>query len=328
MRHGLGAALRLAGWTAGLVVAARLLPAAGSDSLSVPLTSLDELAGWVSDTPPADMTMALLRLAALAATWYLLAVTSLAVVARLVRVQRLRVAVDHISPSVVHRLVTGGSGIGLALGAVVGSLPAPDLASGPEPATIASAAPAAARPAAAMSRTPEVTATITRVPEVAPPLTTTASAEATDAASASASASTSGSAEATMTQLGDPAAPSATMTRLDQSASGPPAPGSPPAVSATPATYGADTASAATASGPPAVPEIDPTSWVVEPGDSLWSIASEVTSPPGGPAADERVVGRYWRRLVEANRAQLVDPDNADLLVPGQWLVVPPPPDG
>jgi nucleoid-associated protein YgaU len=67
---------------------------------------------------------------------------------------------------------------------------------------------------------------------------------------------------------------------------------------------------------------------VVEPGDSLWSIASEVTSPPGGPAADERVVGRYWRRLVEANRAQLVDPDNADLLVPGQWLVVPPPPDG
>jgi hypothetical protein len=311
MRHGLGAALRLAGWTAGLVVAARVLQAAGSDSLSVPLTSLDDLAGWVSDTPPADMAMALLRLAALAATWYLLAVTSLAVVARLVRVRGLRVAVDRISPSVVRRLVTGGSGIGLALGAVVGSLPASDLASGPEPATIASAAPATP-----MSPTPEVTATMTRVPgPVAPPVTTTASAEATDAASA----------EATMTQLGEPAAPSATMTRIGPAASGPPAPGSPPAVSATPVAYGADTASTATAAGPPAVPEIDPTSWIVEPGDSLWSIASEVTSPPGGPAADERVVGRYWRRLVEANRAQLVDPDNADLLVPGQWLVVPPP---
>lgn len=304
MRHGLGATLRLAGWTAGLVVAARLLHAAGSDSLSVPLTSLDDLAGWVSDTPPADMAMALLRLAALAATWYLLAVTSLAVVARLVRVRRLRVAVDHISPNVVRRLVTGGSGIGLALGAVVGSLPAPDLASGPEPATIASAAPAAP-----MFRAPEVTATMTRVPgPVAPPTTATGAS----------------SAEATMTQLGDPAAPSATMTRLGPSASGP-APGSPPAISATPVTYGADTAARATATGLPAVPEIDPTSWVVEPGDSLWSIASEVTSPPGGPAADERVVGRYWRRLVEANRAQLVDPDNADLLVPGQRLVVPPP---
>ena len=304
MRHGLGATLRLAGWTAGLVVAARLLHAAGSDSLSVPLTSLDDLAGWVSDTPPADMAMALLRLAALAATWYLLAVTSLAVVARLVRVRRLRVAVDHISPSVVRRLVTGGSGIGLALGAVVGSLPAPDLASGPKPATIASTAPPAP-----MLRAPEVTATMTRVPgPVAPPTTATGAT----------------SAEATMTQLGDPAAPSATMTRLGPSASGP-APGSPPAISATPVTYGADTAARATATGPPALPEIDPTIWVVEPGDSLWSIASEVTSPPGGPAADERVVDRYWRRLVEANRAQLVDPDNADLLVPGQRLVVPPP---
>jgi nucleoid-associated protein YgaU len=72
------------------------------------------------------------------------------------------------------------------------------------------------------------------------------------------------------------------------------------------------------------VPEIDPTSWVVEPGDSLWSIAEEVVTPPGGPAPGERVVSRYWRRLVEANRAQLVDPGNADLLVPGQRLVVPP----
>jgi nucleoid-associated protein YgaU len=193
----------------------------------------------------------------------------------------------------------------LALGAVVGSLPAPDLASGPEPATIASAAPATP-----MAPTPEVTATMTRVPgPVAPPVTATGAT----------------SAEATMTRLGDPPPPAATMTRLGLSASGPPAPGSPPAVSATPVTYGADTASPATAAGPPAVPEIDPTRWIVEPGDSLWSIASEVTSPPGGPAADERVVGRYWRRLVEANRAQLVDPDNADLLVPGQWLVLPPP---
>jgi hypothetical protein len=36
-------------------------------------------------------------------------------------------------------------------------------------------------------------------------------------------------------------------------------------------------------------------------------------------------VSRYWQRLIAANRHDLIDPDNPDLLVPGQRLVVPPP---
>jgi hypothetical protein len=40
--------------------------------------------------------------------------------------------------------------------------------------------------------------------------------------------------------------------------------------------------------------------------------------------APDRAVARYWRSLVEANRAELVDPGNHDLLVPGQQLVLPP----
>jgi nucleoid-associated protein YgaU len=35
-------------------------------------------------------------------------------------------------------------------------------------------------------------------------------------------------------------------------------------------------------------------------------------------------VGRYWRRLIDANRDRLVDPGNPDLLLPGQELVLPP----
>lgn len=57
---------------------------------------------------------------------------------------------------------------------------------------------------------------------------------------------------------------------------------------------------------------------VVEAGDSLWSIAAEEVG--GG---DDRVISTYWRRLIEANRARLVDPANPDLIYPGQTLELP-----
>jgi nucleoid-associated protein YgaU len=52
----------------------------------------------------------------------------------------------------------------------------------------------------------------------------------------------------------------------------------------------------------------------VQPGDHLWNIA-ERTAP-----AD---VATYWRRLVELNRPRLADPDNPDLLFPGDVVVLP-----
>jgi hypothetical protein len=75
---------------------------------------------------------------------------------------------------------------------------------------------------------------------------------------------------------------------------------------------------------PPALPALDPGSWEVAPGDSLWSIAEDVVH--GDVAgAGEQAVTAYWRRLVAANRGLLVDPHNPDLLVPGQRLELPPP---
>ena len=66
--------------------------------------------------------------------------------------------------------------------------------------------------------------------------------------------------------------------------------------------------------------------WIVEPGDSFWSIAAEIVtvSPAAGEPGDRQVLG-YWRRLIEANRSRLLDPANPDLLVPGQELVLPHP---
>lgn len=320
-RDGLRAVLRLAAWSAGLVVAARVLLATGSETLSVPLTSLDDLSTWVSDTPPADMVVALVRLAGLAATAYLSAVTALTAAARLVRWHGLTAAVDRISPDVVRRLAAGGSGIGLVLGGAVAAVPFPDLGTRPDRDAVASAPVTPAEPAgvvapsaATMSRLPGATATMTRVDDAA-----TTPVPGPDADTSGADPAAEPGTRATMTVIDAPPSPSATMTRLDSAAPAPPPAGTTP-VAFAPAAAGVPPVPA-----PPAAPEIDLTTWIVEPGDSLWSIAEDVIASPAGSRPGERAVGRYWQRLVQVNRPHLVDPDNPDLLVPGQQLVVPSP---
>lgn len=61
---------------------------------------------------------------------------------------------------------------------------------------------------------------------------------------------------------------------------------------------------------------------VVAPGDSFWSIAVEALEADGRPASDQEV-DQLWRRLIDANRHRLADPDNPDLLYPGQELQLP-----
>jgi nucleoid-associated protein YgaU len=63
--------------------------------------------------------------------------------------------------------------------------------------------------------------------------------------------------------------------------------------------------------------------WTVALGDHLWSIAAEAVHDAGAPD-DERAVLDYWTALIDANRDRLADPENPDLLFPGQVLVLPP----
>jgi hypothetical protein len=271
------ATVRLAAWSAALVAGTRVLVATGRGSLSVPLGSADDLADWVGAATPAEMAMAVLRLLAVAACGYLLAVTTLGVAARLVRARGLAAAVDRVTPAVVQRIVSGGTGAGLVLGTLVASLPAPDLTRPPGASTVA-ASPAGteSRPA----RPGATTATMARVP----PATATMARTTPGAVGG----------EATMTRLED-ATPTA-------GTANPVAPALPPA---------------------PALPALDAATWLVEAGDSLWSIAEEVVRT-ARPDAAERSVTRYWRAMIDANRAHLVDPGNPDLLVPGQPLTLPP----
>jgi len=65
--------------------------------------------------------------------------------------------------------------------------------------------------------------------------------------------------------------------------------------------------------------------WTVRPGECFWSIADSVlTEKWGRPASDAEIVP-YWQRLIDANRHQLIQRDNPDLIVPGQLLAVPAP---
>jgi hypothetical protein len=108
------------------------------------------------------------------------------------------------------------------------------------------------------------------------------------------------------------ASATATMTRIR------PAAGGVAALPAAPAPVPRPTAAADDAA-------VGRSTWVVEPGDSFWSIAADTLSGPGRRQPTDREVDGYWRHLVVANRDRLVDRDNPDLLVPGQELVLPRP---
>jgi nucleoid-associated protein YgaU len=62
---------------------------------------------------------------------------------------------------------------------------------------------------------------------------------------------------------------------------------------------------------------------VVQPGDSMWSIARHELRGRLGRQPTNAEVDPYWRSLIEANRDQLVDPGNPDLIYPGQAFLLP-----
>ncbi len=77
---------------------------------------------------------------------------------------------------------------------------------------------------------------------------------------------------------------------------------------------------------PPSVNAAAPGTWTVEPGECFWTIADDVLHRAWGrPPTDAEIVP-YWQRLIEANRSELADPGNADLIFPSQVFTVPAPP--
>jgi nucleoid-associated protein YgaU len=63
--------------------------------------------------------------------------------------------------------------------------------------------------------------------------------------------------------------------------------------------------------------------YTVQPGESFWSIAAATIDARLGHPANDGEIGSYWVQLVDANGPNLVVPADADLLLPGQVVVLP-----
>lgn len=67
-----------------------------------------------------------------------------------------------------------------------------------------------------------------------------------------------------------------------------------------------------------------PHMWVIQPGDHLWKVAAATIADHIGRQPIAAEVEGYWNDVIELNRESLLDPDNPDLVVPGQVIELPP----
>lgn len=292
-----------------------------------PLDDPRAAAEWLAGLDPALLGSSLVRVAALVATAYLLAVIGLGAAARASHQARLVRAADRVTLPVVRRLLGRSFGLGLAASVVVGAGPGVPGASAQDhaPTSTPSAVPADTPvmvllddDAPSTTVEPDEAAPTTSEPPPRRPTTVPPDPTTTDHPAPS-PPTTSDAGRATQRRLPDPPpdtpseawpeAPPATPVPLPPPPAAPSEPAEPePAEPAVPVT------------------PVEPSAtWTIAPGEHLWAVA-EATLAERSPSPPSDVeVARYLRVLIEANRDRLVDPANPDLVHPGLVVVLPPP---
>lgn len=285
----------LLAWGACLAVAIVLLVALGGGRLAAPaLTAPSTWASWAAAHDPFEVAMVVARLGALGLAWYLAGVTSISVLARLLRAARLVRVADALSVGPVRMLVQQALGVGLATGVVLSVVP-----SAPPHA------PGAAAVTSAPSLEPSVSTPVVAVPVLAAPEDPLRT----------------GPPEPALSETPAPV-PSAAPSPVPSPVPSPPMVVEPttspaPAVSPEPS----ESSQPPTATGPaPTVAEV-----TVRAGDHFWSLAESAVASHLGRAGTEQEVAAHWRTVVDANADRLVVPGNPDLLLPGQVVLVPSP---
>jgi hypothetical protein len=288
-------------WLGSLVVGLVVFLGLGSGALAPPtLTDPASWGDWAASRDPLVATVAVLRLIVLALAWYLVGVTTIGIVARLARAARLVRVADALTVPVVRRLLQGALGLGLAT------------------AMVGAATPAVHRPP-----TPTVTADAIAEDEVR---VARATGDEVRLARATGDEVRLARAEAAPPQdvppvplrlldAGAGAAPAATdddgirLQRVEE----------PDDEDAPDPSEADDTETV----GEDPVATADDRYEVVG-GDSLWRIAAATLAAERDRAPTDEEVDPYWRALIERNRHHLADPDNPDLIFPGQVLELPP----
>lgn len=277
--------LPLLAWFASLAAGIALFSAMGDGALAAPPLGTPSAWGdWAAARDPIVAAVAVLRLVVLALSWYLVAVTTVGLVARLTRAARLVAVADALSLPVVRNVLQGALGLTLAAGVVAAS-------SGPLPVPRATTP---GGPSVSVADGSEAVAMVGLDGDGVRARMVAAEGEAGRAEMVAIDADGS---RAEMVAIDD--APPAQMSWL-----GPPG--------ATEAATDEDQVDARA-------------EHVVVGGDHLWNIAERTVADHLGRAPDDREIATYWQELIETNRDRLADPDNPDLLFPGQVVQLPDP---
>ncbi|TVP65052.1 MAG: LysM peptidoglycan-binding domain-containing protein [Nitriliruptor sp.] len=339
-------------WCAALAGGTALVHALGTGSLAAPPTDPATWATWLDGRDPLVASMALLRLLVLAVCWYLVGVTSVGLVARLLRATRLLRIADALTLPPVRRLLQQTLGVALAT-AMVTSVTSPGGGAVSTPSTVRLAAAAAEDDGSTPDgSTPDgslggaegpVASTGEGPPSVTlrglpyPPIAGRAGPDATVVDPVEPGHSAPDAAVSPPTRPSAPTRPLAPATVLLpwQVGSEPGAAGDRegtdhPEASTAPTASTASTASTGP-TGPtgPTAPSAStddpgPVIHTVRTGESLWRIASAQLAQEHGRSPSDAEVVPYWRELIERNRDRLPDRDDPDLILPGQELLLPP----
>ena len=317
-------ALPLLLWAAALVVGTALFHSLGSGALEAPPLDPGGWSAWADGKDPLVATVAVLRLVVLALSWYLVGATTIGIVARLSRAARFVRVADALTIPMVRRLLQGALGVSLATAMVAAAVPgttpgAPrHVMTAPEDPTVTLGARSESGPGSVTLASPPPSVTLRRVAE-APTADVPEVGVAEQVAPETGVQKQGGDDEVTLGHAGsDPPLPFP-LTDAERDGSDD--------------TRGSGDGRRLPASGADTdrtsddAPDEVPVAHEVVAGESLWSIASDaLTRAWGRSPSDAEVVG-YWHEVIETNRGALDDPDNPDLIFPGQTFSLPPTPD-
>lgn len=290
--------LTVVGWIALLSAALLGLITLGDGPLGAPsLTEPATWGDWAMTRAPLDVVFAVLRLVVLGLAWYLLGVSIIGVALRLLRVARLVAVADMVTVPAVRRLLQRALSLGLATAAVTtishSHGPAPSVAAAIEVVTpVASETVAVSIPVRGRTAVISHIGTVSEdeaLPPVRPP---------------------SGRPWVTRDEnpAPDTAAPSAGLPGEAATGPGPSADGPVPRTQ-------------------PAPDHIAAGEWTVSSGEHFWSIAERILVESWKRPVNDQEIASYWATLIDANRQELADPENPDLIYPGQVFAVPEPPE-